>query len=88
MLHLANEQGLKLEVPAVDGLTASRRRESVLNGRMEDEEDEVMDTIIPDDEDDLIAAGGVKVEDEKPIGEIWDIKVRFLNGFPPVFAGH
>lgn len=43
----------------------------------EDEDDEVRDTIIPDDEDDLIAAGGVKDEsDERTIGDIWGIKVR------------
>jgi condensin complex subunit 2 len=48
LLHLANEQGLKLESEAAG--------------------DAPVDSIIPDDEDDMIAAS-------KP-GDLWGIKVR------------
>jgi condensin complex subunit 2 len=88
LLHLANEQGLKLESDkAVVDVQGDTIKDSLRRGRsmamqVEGEEEEVRDTIIPDDEDDLIAAGvGPSVkEDERAIGDIWDIKVRtFLD---------
>lgn len=88
LLHLANEQGLKLEsdkaIQDAEDEAAEmggrRGRSAAMQVEGDDEEDEVRDTIIPDDDEDLIAAGvgpgGTKMEDEKAIGDIWDIKVR------------
>ncbi|KAF6753031.1 condensin complex component cnd2 [Ephemerocybe angulata] len=80
LLHLANEQGLKLEgMPdGENGGGKDIRRGRSAFAAVEDDEEEVRDTIIPDDEDDLIAAGvvnGAAMKDEKAIGEIWDIKI-------------
>ena len=53
LLHLANEQGLKLE-------SAAESNAFVEKGLVEDEADEEI------------------ISSEKKIGNIWDIKVRFL----------
>lgn len=53
LLHLANEQGLKLE-------SAAENNVFVEKGLVEDEVDEEI------------------ISSEKMIGNIWDIKVRFL----------
>ncbi|RXW23885.1 hypothetical protein EST38_g1944 [Candolleomyces aberdarensis] len=82
LLHLANEQGLKLETSSTkaaaedDNNADLRRGRSQMRAMEEDEDEEVRDTIIPDDEDDLIAAGGMKdATDERTIGDIWGIKI-------------
>ena len=55
LLHLANEQGLKLESAAIN-----ENNVFVEKGLVEDEVDEEI------------------ISSEKKIGNIWDIKVRFL----------